>query len=72
MGRTCGEPDEIKKNTHPKSTTALFRDQVVRKFELDACHVRGHAVQITVPEPGGAEGSARRHGSAVTVRLADG
>jgi len=28
MGRTCGEPDEIKKNTHPKYTTALFREQV--------------------------------------------
>ena len=27
MGRTCGEPDEIKKNTHPKDTTALFRVQ---------------------------------------------
>ena len=47
-------------------------DMVVRKFELDACHVQGHAVQITVPESGGAEGSARPHGSAVTVRLADG
>ena len=23
--RTCGEPDEIKKNTHPKNTAALFR-----------------------------------------------
>ena len=27
MGRTCGEPDEIKKNTHPKNITALFREQ---------------------------------------------
>ena len=27
MGRTCGEPDEIKKNTHPKNFTALFRVQ---------------------------------------------
>ena len=25
--RTCGEPDEIKKNTHPKNVTALFRAQ---------------------------------------------
>ena len=25
---TCGEPDEIKKNTHPKTFTALFRDRV--------------------------------------------
>ena len=23
--RTCGEPDEIKKNTHPKCITARFR-----------------------------------------------
>ena len=29
MGRTCGEPDEIKKNTHPKKFTALFREQDV-------------------------------------------
>ena len=27
MGRTCGEPDEIKKHTHPKHFTALFREQ---------------------------------------------
>ena len=24
---TCGEPDEIKKNTHPKNITALFHGQ---------------------------------------------
>jgi len=29
MGRTCGEPDEIKKNTHPKNITALFCEQVL-------------------------------------------
>ena len=28
MGRPCGEPGEIKKNTHPKYFTALFREQV--------------------------------------------
>ena len=28
--RTCGEPGEIKKNTHPKYITALFRDQDAR------------------------------------------
>ena len=39
-------------------------DMVVRKYELDACHIQGHAVGITVP--------ARLHGPAVTVRLADG
>ena len=27
MGRTCGGPDEIKKNTHSKYFTALFREQ---------------------------------------------
>ena len=27
MGRACGEPDEIKKNTHPKKFTALFRER---------------------------------------------
>jgi len=27
MGRTCGEPDEIKKDTHPKYITALFRER---------------------------------------------
>ena len=27
MGRTCGEPDEIKKNTHPEKFTALFRER---------------------------------------------
>ena len=26
---TCGEPDEIKKNTHPKCITALARGQVL-------------------------------------------
>ena len=29
MHRTCGEPDEIKKNTHPKNITALLRDQAI-------------------------------------------
>ena len=24
MGRTCGEPNEIRKNTHPKNITVLF------------------------------------------------
>jgi len=29
---TCGEPGEIKKNTHPKCITALFGEQVVNKW----------------------------------------
>ena len=27
MGRTCGEPVEIKKNAHPTNFTALLREQ---------------------------------------------
>ena len=27
MGCTCGEPSEIKKNTHPEYVTTLYRDQ---------------------------------------------
>ena len=34
MGRTCGEPDEIKKNVHPKYFTALFRAQVLEIVQL--------------------------------------
>ena len=29
--RTCGEPNEIKVNTHPTNITALFRDQAPTK-----------------------------------------
>jgi len=29
MGRTCGEPEEIKESTHPKNITALFRAQAL-------------------------------------------
>ena len=51
MGRTCGEPDEIKKNTHPKSITAVFRDQflvgLARLLQqvARALHVRHHATR---------------------------
>ena len=34
--RTCGEPDEIKKNTHPKKFTALCREQDKRDFVDEA------------------------------------
>ena len=34
MGRTCGEPDEIKKNTHPKYITALFRESRYLRAQL--------------------------------------
>ena len=30
--RTCVEPDEIKKNTHPKNTAASFRAQEKNTF----------------------------------------
>ena len=45
MGRTCGEPDEIKKNTHPKYFTALFREQVNHAVAFNntmAFHVTKH------------------------------
>ena len=34
MGRTRGEPDEIKKNAHPKHFTALFREQGSRDADF--------------------------------------
>ena len=33
--RTCGEPDEIKKNTHPGNITALFGGQELFPDNLD-------------------------------------
>ena len=44
MGRTCGEPDEIKKNTHPKIFTALFRERTVRSATLDTSEAMHSAV----------------------------
>ena len=41
MGRTCGEPDEIKKNTHPKSFTALFRERTRARAPPAPCAPRG-------------------------------
>ena len=35
--RTCGEPDEIKKNTHPKNIPALFFFSCVWQDLVDAC-----------------------------------
>ena len=49
MHRTCGEPDEIKKNTHPKNTTTgLWCDQDVRPHGPDD-HVRGLRLLVHVP-----------------------
>ena len=52
--RTCGGPDEIKKNTHPKNITALFRDrsgalticQWVYVRDFPAGHVGMHVVNF--------------------------
>ena len=46
MGRTCGEPNEIKKNTHPENITALIGGQVNASFGswkpfVDRAHARG-------------------------------
>ena len=62
MGRTCGEPDEIKKNTHPKYITALCRDGVL----VVAVHQpgllgegRGGERRRKVKRPGGGEEGLR-------------
>ena len=48
MGRTCGEPNEIKINTHPKTFTALFRERT----ELVEGEPGGNRVlQHTAPHP---------------------
>ena len=59
--RTCEAPDEIKKNTHPKNITALFRDH-------------GQAVRGSVQTraPGYAPGAVQLHphgGQSDSVRL---
>ena len=46
MGRTCGEPNEIKKKTHPENVTALIGGQVNASFGswkpfVDRAHARG-------------------------------
>ena len=48
MGRTCGEPNEIKKNTHPKNITALYCGQarggtlaLLQAFALDVVPAPG-------------------------------
>ena len=59
---TCGEPDEIKKNTHPKWFTARIRDQVVavvegwtrwRRAWWRACWRRRKQVGSGSAKPGG-------------------
>ena len=50
MGRTCGEPDEIEKSTHPKNFTALFREQAWwsanENANADAGAGRGFSVNL--------------------------
>ena len=55
MGRTCGEPDEIKKNTHPKNITLFF----ARRYALQLGPVvlaavgqlEPHVDTVVVPHP---------------------
>ena len=54
---TCGEPDEIKKNTHPKKIPALFREQLQPEGVGPAA-----AAEVALPEletAGGVDGSVR-------------
>ena len=55
---TCGEPDEIKNNTHPKNVAARVRHQVVgtknvedesKRFELQKL---AGGVTVTAPKAG--------------------
>ena len=48
MGRTCGEPDEIKKNAHPKYFTAFFRAGP-RQISLGWLHLERIRPLETVP-----------------------
>ena len=40
--RTCGEPDEIKTNTHPKPITARYRGQAFRLIQEIELISRGY------------------------------
>ena len=63
MGRTCGEPDEIKKNTHPKMFTALFREQA--RAQREARARRGLANSHTGGGGGGGGGGGEALRAAV-------
>ena len=62
MGCTCGEPDEIKKTTHPKNITDLFGGQAIycnnRKSALFAVEVARPAHVHTVWEDAGFNASS--------------
>ena len=64
MGRTCGEPDEIKKNTHPKIFTALFREQASPAEGQQRCHILNPVVG-----PEALTGSTRMKGGSATKIL---
>ncbi len=61
MGRTCGEPDEIKKNTHPKDVTALVREQADQTpaFDEDVLMIEG-TVKLLI-------GNGAEAGKSITV-----
>ena len=57
MGRTCGEPDEIKKHTHPRCiATALFRGE-----QLDELHIADDTVVVFTSDNGGLSTSTALH-----------
>ena len=49
--RTCGEPGEIKQNTHPKCITPPLRDQVARARDGGGCDVS--VTSRSIPPGGG-------------------
>ena len=51
MGRTCGEPNEIKKNTHPTNITALLCEQ---GYEMPTMPAAGAGASSTVRMGAGA------------------
>ena len=46
-GRTCGEPGETKKNTHPKNITVLFREQGIAGYADGGCVVVVDSMMLT-------------------------
>ena len=76
MGRTCGEPDETKKNTHLKDITALFREQAkcgARPARRATAGAGGNVIVIACQKPstnpwvGGRFGFGWRSGTARAI-----
>ena len=68
MGRTCGEPDEIKKHTHPKKIAALFHvmsslhgwPQAIEPMQIDTWNRDGSMAKPGMPfNPGPFPASAQ-------------